>query len=211
MTAFATRGLPSLALVLLLLAPGSRALAAGEGSLRGRVTLDIPGMNLEGVGPIVVYLEPVDAASAEAPPTRAARLTQKNATFSPAFLVVTAGQPVDMPNVDAIYHNVFSYSRPNDFDLGMYGGGNSRTVTFRYPGVVKVYCSIHETMNATILVVPSRHFAFAKDGTFSLDGIPPGRYRVRTWCEKLPDTVHEIAIEAGASRSLEISLTPSAA
>jgi plastocyanin len=210
MPTLAKRVLGCLALAALLGAPLGAARADGEGSLRGRVTLELPGMTLEGLGPVVVYLEPIDAPAVP-PPTRAARITQKNAAFSPAFLVVTVGQTVEMPNADTIYHNVFSYSRPNDFDLGMYAGGESRTVRLQHAGVVKVYCSIHESMNATIVVLPSRHYALAatsKGGTFSIDGIPPGRHRLRTWSEKIPDTVREITIAPGSIQKLDLSLTP---
>ena len=204
--------LPALVAPLALISLLARPAAAGEdGSVRGSVSLQIPDMSLEAAGPVIVYLEPIDAAVPAPAPPRAAKITQKNAAFLPSFLVVTVGQPVEMPNADAIYHNVFSYSKPNDFDLGMYAGGQSRTVRFQYAGVVKVYCSIHESMNATVVVLPSRHYATAavSNGSFSIDGIPPGRYRVRTWCEKLPDTVREVTVAPGSSQKLDISLTPS--
>ena len=70
-----------------------------------------------------------------------------------------------MPNDDVIFHNVFSYSTPNDFDLGLYPRGESRAKTFQYPGVVRIYCSIHESMNATIFVAPSIwHAVVGADG-----------------------------------------------
>jgi plastocyanin len=67
---------------------------------------------------------------------------QREARFAPPFLAIAAGQSVAMENDDAIYHNVFSFSKSNDFDLGLYPAGESRTVTFRYAGVVRTYCSI---------------------------------------------------------------------
>jgi plastocyanin len=199
----------SLAAVLLLaLAPP--ALADADGSVRGRVRFELEGATLASLGPIVVYLEPVEAPADGGPLPAAATVTQQNARFVPAFQVVTVGQTVEMPNVDAIYHNVFSYSRPNDFDLGMYPAGESRSVVFRYPGVVKTYCSIHESMNATIVVVPSRHFdVAAATGRFAIDSVPPGRYRLRVWCEKLPEVLREITITAGKSEQVELSLIAS--
>jgi hypothetical protein len=196
-------------LAFVALLSGGPAWGGGSARLSGKVQVDLPGTSLAGLGPVVVYLEPIDPVVPPDPIRKPARVSQKNAAFSPAFQVVTVGQPVEMPNTDAIYHNVFSYSRPNDFDLGMYPSGESRSVTFDYPGIVKTYCSIHESMNATIVVVPTRHFdVIGRTGRFSIEGVPAGRYRLRTWCEKLPDTSMEITVAAGVSQTLEVPLTP---
>lgn len=192
------------ALTLLLLLP---ALAwAGDSRVRGRVELSMPGLSLESVGPVVVFLERLDAEPSDAEPAPAT-VAQINARFEPSFLVVERGQPVEMPNRDAIYHNVFSFSRPNDFDLGLYPAGTSRTVVFEHPGVVKAYCSIHENMNATIFVAPGKHVALlGPDGAFEFSGVAPGRYRLATWCEKLPGTSREITVDGARDLDLEVQL-----
>jgi plastocyanin len=186
------------------------ALAAGAraddtGALRGRVALGIENVPLAAVAPVVVYLEPLDAADAAGPlPRNPARMRQRDAHFAPPFLVVAAGQTVEMANDDAIYHNVFSYSRPNDFDLGLYPAGESRTLALRHPGVVKLYCSIHESMNATILVTPTRWFdVIDARGGYALTGVPPGRYRAVVWAERLPPASRTVEIGAGQTRALD--------
>jgi hypothetical protein len=132
---------------------------------------------------------------------------QRDARFAPRFLAVAAGQTVEMPNDDAIYHNVFSYSKPNDFDLGLYPAGQSRSVTLRHPGAVNLYCSIHESMNGTIFVAPSPWFAvLGADGRFAIAGVPPGRYALSTWSERLPATRREVALRAGEALTLEVPL-----
>jgi plastocyanin len=202
------RGLALVALLLLVGAPA----AAEPGAVRGRATLSLAGLGLADVQPVIVYLEPLDApaplASSAAPrPT----VHQRDARFAPRFLAVAAGQTVDMPNDDAIYHNVFSYSKPNDFDLGLYPAGQSRAVKLRHPGAVKLYCSIHESMTGAIFVAPSPWFAvLAADGRFVIDGVPPGRYELATWSERLPTTRREIALRAGQALELDVALVESA-
>ena len=187
-------------LALLLATAGARA-----EDLRGRVVLDLPGTRLADLGPVVVYLAP-EPGVAVPPATRPASLHQKDAAFAPRFLAVQAGQSVAMLNDDQIFHNVFSYSKPNDFDLGLYAAGESRDVTFKHPGAVKLYCSIHESMNGTIFVAPTPWFAVADaDGRFALRGVPPGKHRLRTWNEKLPDTEQTVVAPADA---LAIPLVP---
>jgi plastocyanin len=185
---------------------GSAAFAEETGTLRGRVVLAVDGIALAEVGPIVVYLEPAPGTAAP-PATPAPRVLQKNATFSPGFLVVAVGQTVHMQNDDAIYHNVFSVSKPNDFDLGIYPAGTSREVTFRHAGVVRTYCSIHESMQGTIFVSPSPHFATLDGaGRFSIRGVPPGRHRLRAWCERLPEAAATVEVAAGRTTNVELSL-----
>src|ERR1044072_4353586 len=76
-----------------------------------------------GVAPstIVVYAEPVDAPAARA--ARKVTLSQKNKTFQPRVLAVPVGSSVEFPNNDGIFHNVFSLSTPQPFDLGLYCAG----------------------------------------------------------------------------------------
>ena len=195
------------AVLTLLFAVGEVGAEAEPGSVSGRVTLGLPATTLAQLLPVVVYLEPVDAPAGHLVPSDTVQIAQDNARFSPAFRVVVVGQTVEMPNGDAIFHNVFSYSRPNGFDLGIYPSGESRSVRFDYPGVVKTYCSIHESMNGTIFVAPSAHFAVLRpSGRFLIGAVPPGRYRLKTWCEKLPGTSREITVRPGAALSLSISL-----
>jgi hypothetical protein len=193
--------------VLLLAAPP--AIAREHSGVRGRLELGEAAPPVTRLGPIVVYLDAADEPLRLPPPPDAAEVRQRHARFSPRFLVIVAGQPVEMPNDDGIFHNVFSFSKPNDFDLGLYPAGESRTVTLRHPGAVRFYCSIHENMTGTLFVAPSPWYAVVgPEGRFSIDGVPPGRYTLRTWAEKLPATARVVRIEAGRILDVVLPLVP---
>lgn len=204
-----TAALALLGTIAVLAAP--RDAAAGlperEGRVAGRVVaslLETPSLEL---GPVVVFLEPVGGERRFTLPRETPVVRQRNARFAPPFRVVVAGQKVEMVNDDMIYHNVFSYSRPNDFDLGMYPSGQSRTVELKYPGVVKTYCSIHESMNGTIFVSPTPWYAVAgDDGEFEIKAVPAGRYKLTAWSEKLPMQSRNIEVTQGGPLELEIDL-----
>jgi plastocyanin len=203
MTRRRVRGIAAL-LALGLVGPGA---AAADAVVRGRVTLDLPGTAFADLGPVVVYLD--GGPTAGKPAGDMPSVHQKDARFAPSFLAIAAGQNVAMPNDDRIFHNVFSYSKPNDFDLGLYPSGQSRTVPFRHPGVAKLYCSIHESMNGAIFVSPTPWFAVVgADGTFAVPGAPPGHWHLRTWNEKLPDTDRSIEVPAAGDLALQVSLIP---
>jgi plastocyanin len=130
----------------------------------------------------VVYLEEAPQAAFETPAPGRARLDQKNETFVPYVLAVTVGSTVDFPNSDRIYHNVFSLSKAKRFDLGRYPRGQSRSVRFDRPGVVRVFCEIHSHMSAFILVFAHRYFAVTDgEGRYRIEGVPPGAYTLAVW------------------------------
>jgi plastocyanin len=135
----------------------------------------------------VVYLEEAPRRAFDPGEDRRARMLQQNQRFVPHVLAVVAGTWVDFPNGDLTYHNVFSLSKPQPFDLGRYASGKSRAVRFERPGIVRVFCEIHSHMSAFILVFAHRYFAVTdEDGRYRLDGVPPGTYTLAVWNE----TVH---------------------
>lgn len=130
-------------------------------------------------GAIAVAIEPLDLKVSPTPPDTPFVMAQENTSFVPNLLVVPIGSQVTFPNHDAFFHNVFSYSPPRSFDLGRYPKGESRTVRFDDPGVVRIFCEIHASMYATILVAPADQYQIINAGeAFSFSNLADGRYRV---------------------------------
>jgi plastocyanin len=129
---------------------------------------------------VVVYLEGL--LPPPAGPATVARMEQENRRFTPETMIIQAGSKVSFPNSDPIFHNVFSLSRTKTFDLGNYPRGETRIVTFNEPGIVFVNCHLHSNMTATIVVAPNRwNVKVARDGTFELHDVPPGKYTIVAW------------------------------
>jgi plastocyanin len=167
---------------------------AGAGPVTGTVrTLTRPGT---AAAATVVYAEPLDAAPAPRPSAFA--LTQKDKTFRPQILAVPIGSTVEFPNQDTIFHNVFSMSGPQPFDLGLYRAGSSRSQTFTQAGEYRVFCNIHPQMTALVLIVGTPYVARpGPDGRFVLD-LPPGRYRLTAVSGRAAPASGEVVATAGA-------------
>jgi plastocyanin len=132
-------------------------------------------------------------------------LNQQGARFEPDLVVIPVGSTVEFPNSDPIFHNVFSLSKAQPFDLGYYPKGQSRTVKFNNPGVVQVYCHIHANMYAAIVVTASPWFQKpASDGAFSFSNVPAGRYRLIAW-HKIAG-LHKVDVEVPESGSVDVSI-----
>ena len=81
-------------------------------------------------------------------------VTQKNKAFSVKKLTVKVGDSVKFVNDDNFAHNVFSLSAAKSFDLGSFGNGGAKSVTFDKPGKVEVECAVHPDMRLDIEVAP---------------------------------------------------------
>jgi plastocyanin len=163
----------------------------------GPVTGSVRTLTRSGTPPssAIVYAEPLDAAPARKPGSFA--LTQKEKTFRPHILAVPIGSTVEFPNEDTIFHNVFSLSGPQPFDLGLYRAGASRSKAFAQAGEYRVFCNIHPQMTALILVVPTPYVARpTPDGRFVLD-LPPGRYRLTAVSQRGAPVSGEVVATAG--------------
>jgi len=81
-------------------------------------------------------------------------VNQKNKAFSVKKLTIKVGDSVKFVNDDNFAHNVFSLSAAKSFDLGSYGNGGSKSITFDKPGKVEVECAVHPDMRMDIEVKP---------------------------------------------------------
>ena len=142
---------------------------------------------------VVISLEGVAAETAKAQMTAAksnkAVMDQRQKKFFPRVLPVPVGTTVEFPNHDTEWHNVYSKGGAKDFDLGLYPPGQTRSFTFDKPGVDRILCNAHPSMEAFIVVKEHPFFTGAdKGGNYRLDGVPLGKYRVQVWHPELGTT-----------------------
>jgi plastocyanin len=132
---------------------------------------------------VVVSAQPV-GGQLPPPPAAHATMLQKGKMFTPHVLPVMTGTTVDFPNSDPIFHNAFSSYNGQIFDVGLYPPGTSKAVRFTRPGVLRVFCNIHPTMSAIILVLNTPYFVrTAKNGSFEMN-VPPGEYDLSFFHER---------------------------
>jgi len=107
-------------------------------------------------------------------------MRDRDRTFIPPFVVVPVGSSIRFPNDDPFYHSIYSDSKLDPFDIGYYGPGPGKSVTFDTPGIVDVHCHIHASMHATIIVADGP-YAVAAGGNYTLTNIPPGKLTLHAW------------------------------
>jgi plastocyanin len=154
------------------------------------------------LGRVAIYLEKQALPSVVVP----AKLAQKDRRFLEDTVVIPAGSSVSFPNLDPIFHNVFSLSKIKSFDLGNYPQNETRSVTFPKPGIVRVYCHLHPNMSASIVVTPNRWAAKPdEDGTFRFSDVPPGEHTVVVWHKSAGFFRERVRLAAG--QALDVNFT----
>ncbi|HVK54772.1 MAG TPA: plastocyanin/azurin family copper-binding protein [Burkholderiales bacterium] len=77
---------------------------------------------------------------------------QKDKAFTVSKLKIKVGDVVVFKNDDPFFHNIFSLSEGQFFDLGSSREGSEKKVTFKKVGIVEVECAIHPAMKMVIEV-----------------------------------------------------------
>lgn len=177
------------------------ATQASAGTVRGRVTLLDQKAGGEW-GPAasnagaVVYVTGFDE-----PPSKKTKiyLNQKDRAFLPRVLAVNTGDTVTFRNMDDVYHNVWSLSKPMPFDLGSFKAPEEKTVTFMKPGLVRIFCNIHPQMIASLLVLKNNRYAVTDEkGAYTISNVPAGNHELRVWSEGAEPTVKSVKVTASS-------------
>lgn len=162
------------------------------GLVNSRESAVVKKMDYSGV---VLWLAPAEARPAgTAPRTATATIDQRDKMFQPHILAVEVGTRVAFPNSDPIFHNAFSNYEGRVFDVGLYAPGTSRSVKFDRTGIVRVFCNIHASMSAVVVVTPGPWYATTPaSGQFEMTDVPQGEYTLKVFHERAtPETLKKL-------------------
>lgn len=192
--------LSALASVLMVLAPLTAPRASENGSVTGTVTAKGLRTNAD----IVVSLQAPGLKLT--PPAKPIEMDQKGMLFIPHVLPVVAGTTVKFLNSDPVPHNVFSPE--GKYNLGTWPQGETKDYKYDKPGVYTQLCRVHTEMEAYVVVLDTPYFATTdKTGTFEIKNVPPGKYTLVAWSEKLKEMKQPIVVEAGKSATTSLTLS----
>ena len=119
-------------------------------------------------------------------------IDQRGCRYYPHVQGMVAGQSMKIKNSDAFMHNVHSLAKENP--MWSFAQPNIQEdvltlqTTFktfdRQEVVVPLKCDVHAWMNCWVGVLPHSLFTVTgPDGSFKIEGVPPGEYTVEAWHE----------------------------
>lgn len=135
---------------------------------------------------------------------------QKGCAFTPHVMIVKPRAPGQVQNSDPVKHNVHTISKGIFSVNKTVSPGKSMKVRkkrIKKAGIIRVKCDFHKWMRGWWIVPQSPYVALSDaNGQFVIRDIPPGRYKVRIWQERLGTTVKEAEIHSRRTTELKISL-----
>jgi plastocyanin len=190
-------------------------------AVAGKITGMVKVKGLPSPADVLVYLVKAPSVHQDLSKTKFT-MDQQNLTFIPHVLPIPVGALVHFPNNDKVDHNIFSLSRTKKFNLGSYKPGENKSVLFDKPGIVELRCDVHAEMAAFIMVLENPYFAVTDDqGRFEIPNskyleknnikgikdLPPGKYILKIWHEKLKTQKQMITVPENGEASIEITAT----
>jgi plastocyanin len=125
----------------------------------------------------------------------AAKMDQKQCSFTPRVVIVPAGGTVEFLNSDRLLHNVRSAGKENPPFNRAQPHARSISFSFKQPEVLRIDCDLHSWMRGWVVVAEHPFYAVTNEqGEFSLEDVPPGKYTLRAWQETLGTVTQQVVV-----------------
>lgn len=186
----------------------------GEGTRE----VDYVKVNNGALNEVVVYLTNVKKGKPFTEDVINAQIEQKACAFLPFLAVVANGGELTIINSDPVSYNIHAYkilerssAKPTLFDASQspyLGSQVTQEINLkRRPSSngLKVECERHDFMHGFVFVAKNPYYTIvAEDGTYTIEDIPPGRYKVNAWHGYLKDPRNKrITLEAGKTATID--------
>jgi plastocyanin len=151
------------------------------------------------LGNVVVYISAGDQPGG--PATQAVRYDQKGCEYVPHVAVLEVGQPLEIYNDDQTSHNIHPLAKVNaEWNKSQPPGAPPIKATYDKPEFIAVKCNVHPWMHGNFAVLKTPHHALTgPDGTFTLEGLSPGKYTVTAWHERFGTQTQEVTVGGKAA------------
>lgn len=160
-----------------------------------------------------VYLksgEPLNAYRFEVPDSEVV-LAHAGCSYSPRVLGIRVGQRLSIVNNDPTAHNTHPRPKYNkEWNMSQGPGGTPFVKSFERPEqFIPVKDNMHPWELALVGVFDHPFFAVSDQfGNYEIRGVPPGKYTLVAWHEKLGEQEMEITVVGGESRKIDFTFDP---
>jgi hypothetical protein len=152
---------------------------------------------------VVVKGAPASSGASAAPLV----LDQKGCEYIPYIGAVQTGQKIIVKNSDPLFHNVDvipAAAGNSSSGKNAAQGPNAPDVSISFPApenFLRFKCDVHPWMFAYVTVVDSPYFSVsAKDGTYKISNLPPGKYTIEASHRKAGTVSKEIEVKDGSNK-----------
>lgn len=140
------------------------------------------------------------------PPATPVVLDQVGCMYRPRVQGLQVGQVLVIRNSDDTLHNVHALADQNKaFNIGQpVRGMEAKKVFPKAEVMLRFKCDVHPWMSAYLGIVPHPFHATTQDtGNFQFEKLPPGRYVLEAWHEKLGTKTATVEVADTGSATVE--------
>src|SRR5271169_700309 len=154
---------------------------------------------------VVVYISAGETPGAA--PSEPVRYDQKGCQYLPHVLPMQVGQSLQIYNDDQTSHNIHPLAKVNpEWNKSQPAGSPPIDTKYDKAEFIPVKCNIHPWMHGYFVVLNTSHYSVTgEDGSFSLQGLPPGKYTVTAWQEQYGTQTQDVTIAGNETKSVNFS------
>jgi len=135
----------------------------------------------------------------------AAKMDQKQCSFTPRVVIVPVGGTVEFLNSDRLLHNVRSAGKENPPFNRAQPHARSISFSFKQPELLRIDCDLHSWMRGWVVVAEHPFYAITNEqGEFTLENVPPGKYTLQVWQEALGTVTQQVVVGEKETAPLSI-------
>ena len=150
----------------------------------------------KGVQNAVLFLADIKKGKAQEKLAKNPVLDQKNCEYHPHAQIIPVGSTLDITNSDDVLHNIKTEGgSKTSFNIAQPKFKRKIERKLDTPDMVKVQCDVHGWMHAVLAVAEHPYYALTDaSGSFKIADIPPGKYTLKIWHEKLGEQTQEVTV-----------------
>ncbi len=178
----------------------------------GNRSIDYVRVNSGSLTNVVVYLDKVKKGKAFDDSQKDAKILQKGCEFQPFTQIMHNDNNVAIINEDPVLHNIHTYeiigkAKKTVMNISQPDKGTiNKKVKLKRGVAMKVECDAHEFMHGFVFVAKNPYYAqVAEDGTYSIDNIPAGSYKVMAFHGTLGTQKGKATVTAAATQTVDFS------
>ena len=161
-----------------------------------------------GLANVVVYIsDGLSAAAASQVPAKPAEINQKGCQYIPHVVVLDVNQDMKVVNSDQTSHNIHPLPTKNS-QWNKSQPPNTPPFDAKFSDMevaIPVKCNIHPWMHGYIAVVKGPYGISNENGSYSIEGVPPGTYAITAWQEEYGTQTQKVTVAAGKSASADFT------